>query len=205
MSLLLALLVSALPPDLAAVGVVVSPRQERSVAILASGGQSRVAAIGETAFGGRVAAISANGVSLDFGGERVELPLQAGATRVAMAPPAAVPSAAAAAPAAGLSLPRKEMDRRLGTEMNRILAETALRPAMDGDDVKGLVLSRVPDGTLLTDAGLRSGDVLTEINGVPIDSLATLIGLYGRLQTETHVEATVLRNGEPVSLSLNLR
>jgi S1-C subfamily serine protease len=63
----------------------------------------------------------------------------------------------------------------------------------------------MPDSTLLTDAGLRAGDVLTEVNGVPIDSLATLIGLWPRLQTESAVNAVVLRNGHPVSLSVTLR
>jgi type II secretory pathway component PulC len=97
------------------------------------------------------------------------------------------------------------MDRRLSVELDRILAETALRPVTEGDQVRGLALSRLAEGTLLTDAGLRAGDVLTEINGVAIDSLATLVGLYARLQNETHVQATVLRNGEPVSLALHLR
>ena len=49
------------------------------------------------------------------------------------------------------------------------------------------------------------GDVLTEVNGVPIDSLATLIGLWPRLQTESAVHAVVLRNGQPVTLSVTLR
>ena len=53
--------------------------------------------------------------------------------------------------------------------------------------------------------GLRPGDVVTEVNGVPIDSLATLIGLWPRLQTESAIHAVVMRNGQPVSLSVDLR
>jgi type II secretion system protein C len=210
MILPLVLALAAMPADLKAVGLVTSVRKDRSVAVLVSGGRTRVVAVGEVAFGGRVLEIGATSVALDFDGNRVEVPLAAAAPA---APPLgralpAVAPAPASAPEVGpatLSLPRAEMDRRLGVEMNRILGETALRPLADGDQIRGLVISRVAEGTLLTDAGLRAGDVLTEINGVAIDSLATLVGLYARLQSESHVQATVLRNGEPVSLSLTLR
>jgi len=60
-------------------------------------------------------------------------------------------------------------------------------------------------GSLLSDAGLRAGDILTSINDVPIDSFATLMGLWPRLQNESQLHATVLRDGRPVSLSLTLR
>lgn len=205
MMLALALLLSAAPRDLTAIGLVVSLRRERSVAVLASGGRTRVVTVGEAAFGGRVLEIGATSVALDFDGARVEVPLASSSGPLARSEAQAQPTAAQAAPAT-LTLARAEMDRRLGSELDRILAETTLRPATtDGDRIGGLVLSRVPEGTLLTDAGLRTGDVLMEINGVAIDSLATLIGLYPRLQTESRVEATVLRNGEPVSLSLTLK
>jgi general secretion pathway protein C len=204
LSLLLAL--SVIPPDLTVLGVVVSSLKERSVAILASGGRTRVVGVGEVAFGGRVVEVGDTGVSLDFDGKHLELRLAAAAAAPA---PGAMRAPATAPPpqgtSTGLSLPRAEMERRLGLELDRILAETALRPVGEGDEVKGFALSRIPEGTLLTDAGLRAGDVLTEINGVPIDSLATLIALYPRLQTESQVRATVIRDGQPLSLTLSLR
>jgi general secretion pathway protein C len=205
MILPLLIALSAMPADLKAIGVVTSQRQERSVAVLASGGRTRVVTAGEVAFGGRVLEIRATSVAMEFDGARVDVPLAAGAGgAVPLAPAGAAVRAPAQEPGT-LSLPRAEMDRRLGVELDRILAETALRPVTEGDQVRGLMLSRVPEGTLLTDAGLRAGDVLTEINGVAVDSLATLIGLYPRLQTESHVQATVVRNGETVALTLNLR
>jgi type II secretory pathway component PulC len=76
---------------------------------------------------------------------------------------------------------------------------------MEDGRVSGLALTRVPDGTLLTDAGLRPGDVLTEINDTRIDGMGTLIGLWPRLQTATELRATVLRNGQRVPLTLTLK
>jgi general secretion pathway protein C len=100
---------------------------------------------------------------------------------------------------------RTEVERRLGSEIPRILADTALAPAMEDGRVVGLTVQRLADGTLLSDAGLRQGDVITEINGTTIDGMGTLIGLWPRLQTATDLQAVVRRAGRPVSLSVTLR
>jgi len=194
----LSLALAAAPPDLAAIGIVLSARVEARAALLQSGGRTRVVGVGDTAFGGRVAAIESDHVAVDYDSGRVRLRLSAGAATAS--PPAAEDTAMPAR-----AMERREIERRLGEESGRILAETTLVPAMDAGRVAGFTITRMPDSTLLSDAGLRPGDVLTEVNGVPIDSLATLIGLWPRMQTETAVRAVVLRNGQPVSLAVTLR
>ena len=196
---LLAALVSA-PPDLAAVGIVMASRPESRTAVLTSEGRARVIGIGETAFGGRVTGIEAGQVALDFDGARVVLRLSAPADA-----PATVAAAPAPAPPAAPVMERRELERRLGEESSRILAETTLMPSMDEGRIAGFAITRMPQGTLLSDAGLMPGDVLSEVNGVPIDSLATLISLWPKLQAESAIHALVMRNGQPVSLSVSLR
>lgn len=202
--LLLAVLAGA-PADLEAVGIIVSRRPEACVAILRSGGRERVAAVGEPAFGGRVIAVLPGRVTLDFGGEHVDVRLAG----VAAAPLPSVRAATSGPPedptTPARSMERRDMERRLGQEVPRILAETTLVPVTEGGQVAGFTLTRLPEGTLLSDAGLRPGDVITTINDVPIDSLATLIGLWPRLQSESDIRAVVLRNGQPVALSVHLR
>ena len=198
-SVLAAAALASAPPDLAATGIVMSARAEARTAVLRAGDRTRVVGIGDAAFGGRVAEIEAGHVAVDFESGRVVLRLNAAA---------AVPSPSTPAVAPGDGAPvleRREVERRLGEESSRILAETTLVPAMDGGRVAGFTISRMPSGTVLSDAGLRAGDVLTEVNGVPIDSLATLVGLWPRLQAESALHAVVLRNGQPVTLSVALR
>lgn len=198
-------LLVAPPGDLASLGVVLGRGSARSVAILRSGGKTRVAAVGETAFGGKVLSVDARRVVLDYGGSRVEVPL------VTSAPPASSdlrPAAVEArtdGPNAPRTMDRREVERRLGDEVPRILAETTVVPVTEDGRVTGLALTRVPDGTLLTDAGLQAGDVLTRINDTTIDGLPTLIALWPRLQGARELSATVLRNGQPVSLTISLR
>jgi len=199
---LFALATAAPPADLAAIGIVASRDPAHCVVLLRAGGRTRAAAVGESAFGGRVSAIAADGVVIEFEGRRVELRLSG-----AVAPAAATvarASGSVADPGARV-LERRDVERRLGEEAPRILAETTLMPALDAGRVAGFTLTRVPEGSLLTDAGLRAGDVLTQINDTPIDSMATLISLWPRLQNEATLRAVVLRNGQPVSLTVSLR
>jgi general secretion pathway protein C len=209
MLLLLLLLAQAAsaPADLTAVGVVVAQSPERSVAVLRSEGRTRVASVGDSVFGGRVLAVSRSGVRLVFGGERVDLRVQS------TGPPPKAPTRTVVASApeplfedpAPRVMKREEVQRRLGEEMNRILSETAIRPVTEDGRVVGVRLTRVAQDSLLTDAGLRSGDVLTNINGTEIDGMATLISLWPRLQGATSLQASGLRDGRPFSISLNLQ
>jgi len=200
------------PKDLAVEGVVVGTTPERSSAILTSGGRTRTVAVGEGAFGGRLVSVSADGVALEFGGERVELrlPTSVAAGPRPPGPAAGRPALPAGAPPEDPETPAREMSRvevqrRLGEEIPRILAETAVAPVMEEGRVVGVQVTRLPEGSLLTDAGLRTGDVLTRINDTEIDGMGTLIGLWPRLQSASELRATVLRNGQPFSLLVSLR
>lgn len=188
------------PADLAAQGVVVGARS--SVAILRAEGRTRVVTVGDSAFGGVVRAIERGRVTVEFEGAPLVLALSSRGPDPAG--PLVRPQVAAA-PENGLVLERRELQRRLGEETSRILAETTLVPVQAGGQVTGYTLSRIPEGTVLSDAGLRAGDVLTHVNDVPIDSLATLIGLWPRLQGESSLRAQVVRGGVPVTLAVQLR
>ena len=188
------------PPDLVVVGTIVSPRPDRSLAILRSAGRTRTVAAGDTAFGGKVAFVSQGAVALDFGPERVELRLT-GSGPVTPPPPLAAQSKPASD--GSLTMARSDVERRLGEEIPKILAETTVLPYLDQGAVTGLLLSRLPQG-ILSEVGLRQGDVLQSLNDVPVDSLATLASLWPRFQNATEVRAVVLRDGRPLNLTVSL-
>jgi type II secretion system protein C len=197
-------------PDIEAVGLVRSPTPARSVAILRSGGRTRVVAVGETAFGARLVSIGADIVRLDVGGRPVELRLAPTPVASALRPSPRTASLPAGAPPEDPATPARDMEKRqvqirLGEEMNRILSDTALAPVIEDGRVVGVQVTRIAEGSLLTDAGLRSGDVLTRVNDTTIDGMASLIALWPRLQSATELRAVVLRGGQPFSLRVTLR
>jgi serine protease Do len=55
-------------------------------------------------------------------------------------------------------------------------------------DVKGVVVTEVPDGSPAADAGLQRGDVIEQINRKPVDSLAD----YQRLIADAGKQTLVL-------------
>ena len=200
----------AAPIAVEAVGLVRSPAPERSVAILRAQGRTRVVSVGESAFGARLLAVAADTVTIEQSGRPFELRLTPAPMIATQAPRRLPETSGAGLPPEDPATPAREMDRRqvqmrLADEMTRILAETAIAPVMEDGHVVGVQLTRVPEGSLLTDAGLRTGDVLTRINDTQIDGMASLIGLYPRLQNATELRAVVLRGGQPVSVKVSLR
>jgi type II secretion system protein C len=201
---LLFVLLAAVPPaDISASGVVLAGSPERSVAVLRVQGQSRVVRAGEAAFGGTVVAVAADKVTLDYGGERIDVRVRSGAGAYA----------AAARPAnedprsPAKTMMRTEVQRRIGEEQARILSETAIAPVSGSNgQIQGFAITKLPaGGSLLGDVGLQPGDVITEINGTAVDSLPTLISLWPRLQNESQIRATVLRDGQPVTITVSLK
>ena len=201
--LLALLLAAAAPADVSAAGVVLAGSPERSVAVLRAQGQSRVVRTGENAFGGTVVAIAADKVTLDYAGERVDVRVRGGggASLRAARPANEDPRSPAR------EMMRTEVQRRIGEEQSRILSETAIAPVSGTNgQIQGFAVTKLPaGGSLLADVGLQPGDVITEINGVAVDSLPTLISLWPRLQNESQIRATVLRNGQPVTISVSLK
>jgi len=196
--------------DLEVVGIIES--HQRPVVILRSGARTRTAGVGELAFGHRVVAIANRVATLEHEGRRIELRLTHRGPETPALPAAptasrpAAPSTAADYPSASVRVfKRSQLDERLADEMPRLLAETTVVPEHRDGRVVGLRLSRMPAGSLLLDAGLYAGDVLTRINGVDIDGMGTLIGLWPRLQSASELEATVIRNGEPFNVHVGLR
>jgi general secretion pathway protein C len=198
-------------PDAICVGVVLSRKPELSTAVVQSGERARVVGIGDSVAGARVLEISETGIALDAGGQKLELRLRGQVTTpAAMAPRGGLRDAAADAPLAppdpGVkTLLRRDVDARLTGEIPRILAETTMFPVTEDGRVIGFTLTRLAEGTLLTEVGLRPGDVLLRLNDVPIDSLATLISLWPRLQGAPQLRAEVLRAGQPASLVVNIK
>jgi len=195
---------STAPGSVRVSGIVASPEPGYSAAIFESDQRRRVAGVGEVVFGGRVTSIEPDRVTVDFGSGEVELRLEGSVVAGPRAPDAArVAGQENGAPAAA-HMERAEVDRRLKVEMSRILSETQLRAIRESGAVRGLAVVRLPTGTLLTEVGLEPGDVITEINGVVLDSMATLIGLWPRLQGATELRATVLRDGRELPLTVTL-
>jgi serine protease Do len=79
-----------------------------------------------------------------------------------------------------------------------------LASAMKLRDVKGILISDVMETGPAAKAGLKSGDVVLKLNGVPVDSTGGFRNAIAAAGTGTTVKLDVLRDGKPITVDAKL-
>ena len=80
-----------------------------------------------------------------------------------------------------------------------------MMPIFDHGEIKGVRVGVVTADSVALAIGLRTGDVLTAIDGEPLKNLDQLLGLYARLDQLNLVELSGTRAGKPLVRNLRLR
>ena len=88
----------------------------------------------------------------------------------------------------------------MGTELSSDLAK-----AMKVDAQRGAFVSQVMPNSSAAKAGIKAGDVITSLNNKPISSFAALRAQVGSMPVGSKVELGLLRDGKPVSVTLELQ
>ena len=78
-------------------------------------------------------------------------------------------------------------------------------PVVDGGRMTGVRVSAGADMALMGRLGLRAGDVVTAVNGAPVDSLARGQQIIESLRTASSARVTVLRDGRPTDITISLK
>ena len=69
--------------------------------------------------------------------------------------------------------------------------------------IEGFEIDQITTAGVVEQMGLKNGDVILELNSQPLDSLASVIRLFGQAQGMTQSRMTVLRNGQRLTFVLN--
>ena len=80
----------------------------------------------------------------------------------------------------------------------------ALARAMGVEGKEGAIVAQVVEGTPAAQAGLRVEDIVTTLNGKPVESSATLSRQVALLKPGTEVTLGLLRGGKPLQLRVKL-
>lgn len=208
------------PPEMSAavlIAIEASPEPRATLRVVASHVQGSWG-LGEQIPGlGRIERIGLRMIEVvDPGGVRGRLTLLDGsAVHVAVAGAAgtAMPDAPAAAdPDADrvrkLDEQNYEVDRSLVRELVSAGATPngpRFRPNIVDGKMTGVTLMAVRPGSIPRALGLKSGDQLTALDGVPFTGAQQLLDLYAKLDQLTAVELSGTRNGQPLVRTLRLR
>ncbi len=103
---------------------------------------------------------------------------------------------------------QNELERtaeRLRNDPSQLAREFTAVPVQEDGRLIGVRLRATGDSALLSRVGLRGSDVLTAVNGVPLNDFSRANEVMTQLQSGTDFQVTVLRNGreQQVNVSLN--
>ena len=182
-------------------GVIAERNPHAGMAILGpSAGADRVYAIGDSIPGGaRLAAVLPREVLLERDGrlESLALPQQEFTAAPAAA---ALPAPSLVSPPAFVQHMRELITRRPGLVADLLRPE----PVFSGGRQLGYRVYPGNDPQAFGELGLKPGDLVTAINGTPLDDPAQDQQILSTLGSSSQASLTILRNGHQRQLTLDL-
>lgn len=199
---------------------------EGGVAIIAdANGNDRAYRVGETLPGdARLEGIYAGRVLLSRNGVNESLSLPRGAPETASSPSGgvALPGSSAAPGVPGTSAtpatvspfirpsiapgaPSLDSLRTAtGTDPVELAKQVQIYPVMENGRMAGVRLAVGRDSDLLSRAGIQPNDILTSVNGIPLDGAQRSAELMAALKDARSVQVTVRRDGKDIQLTIGL-
>ena len=94
-----------------------------------------------------------------------------------------------------ISLKRTQIDEAMN-DVNALMKQAKIRPHFKNGKPDGLTLSRIKRNSIFTKLGLRSGDIITGVDGQEIQSVDDALKFYNSLKSASDVTLQVRRRGK---------
>jgi general secretion pathway protein C len=94
---------------------------------------------------------------------------------------------------------------RLRQNPEELAHKVQIVPVLDGGRLTGVRVSTGMDTALMSQIGLRPGDIVTAVNGAPVDSLARGQQIIEGLRNAASARVTVLRDGKSTDITISLK
>lgn len=86
-----------------------------------------------------------------------------------------------------------------------VLQDAKAEPNMVGGELKGFRLVRIREGSIYQKSGFQNGDVVTEINGIPLQDAAGAIQLLNSLRTAKNIDVRLDRAGQIFTMNIGIQ
>ncbi|HVC37728.1 MAG TPA: type II secretion system protein GspC [Gammaproteobacteria bacterium] len=192
-------------------GIVASSRNSNgSFAIISSNGIEEMYTVGAQLPGGaQIQSIYPDRVLLNLNGriQSLQLPKAAGATAAGgdnMVSPISAPSVVY-----GSNLPGTRNLGQLRNDLLRhpehLLDVMRAMPVMENGKLSGYRVFPVGNSDAFAKLGLKPGDVVTAVNGMPLDNPAESMSILNKLKTSEQISITYTRNGQQQTQVLQMQ
>jgi general secretion pathway protein C len=197
-------------PPLTLIGVLVSKDASSSVAVLKNeaSGSVTLLKVGEKVQGLELLEISRDRAILSDGSRVFELFLNIRAAVQTRAMPKKTAKLVAGEEdkslnATSSAVPvekeffKSEIETRIRAELPKILKESQLVPHFGSGGIDGVQIVRwLPGSSLLSDIGIREGDIIKQVNEIRLDSPSALFRLQRAVLQTRHFDVLVERDGK---------
>jgi general secretion pathway protein C len=99
---------------------------------------------------------------------------------------------------------RTEVDATL-KDLNKVLTEARAVPNFENGVPNGYKLFQIVPGSIYDKLGLQNGDVITGLNGEPINDPARALALLNELKNSSHLDLQIKKDGRVQSRSYDIR
>ncbi len=170
--------------------------------------------VGDTIRQATISRIFRNGVVLDINGRKEKLTIEeeagAGITGISnprlrkkrqasIPPPASTASTASTAPGQKISLKRTQVDNAL-ENMNKLMKEVKIEPHFVDGNPEGFMVESIAPDSIVRTMGLKTGDIVTGINGQKIKTADDAMEFYERLKAGEKLSIQLKRRGRPETI-----
>ena len=98
----------------------------------------------------------------------------------------------------------REVRQRILDDPTQAFSFARVQPVMEGGKLKGYKLSPNKEKQLFRQVGLRPGDVVTSVNGIPLDDPATVGQVLNQLTNSSELTLTLDRGGRQETVTVSL-
>ena len=91
-----------------------------------------------------------------------------------------------------------------GVDVAELAKQVQVLPVMENGRMAGVRLAAGRDSDILSRAGLLPTDIVTAVNGIPLDGPQRQAELIANLSKARNAQVTVRRDGKEIQLSIGL-
>lgn len=103
-----------------------------------------------------------------------------------------------------ITIKRSRIDRAV-KNVNDLMKQLRIRPHFSNGKPNGLNLSGIRPGSIFSEMGLKSGDIITGVNGKNIESVDDALKFYESLKSSSDVQLQLKRKGRQETINYNIK
>jgi general secretion pathway protein C len=103
-----------------------------------------------------------------------------------------------------ITIKRSQIDNAV-KNVNDLMKQVKIRPHFSNGKPNGLNLSSIKSDSIFSKMGLKSGDIITGVNGENIKSVDDALNFYESLKSSSNVQLQLKRKGRQKTINYNIK